>query len=70
MTLYFPLCAGLQEYYTPMGRFLHVPPSDPSDAFDTNFELPWWKDHIEKEPKYWVGMLSQARIRKVGYSVT
>eukprot|EP00961_Rhodomonas_salina_P152376 2051135-Rhodomonas_salina.1 len=26
-----------------MGRFLHVPPSDPTDDFETDFDLPWWK---------------------------
>mmetsp|Transcript_46802 Transcript_46802/g.117264 ORF Transcript_46802/g.117264 Transcript_46802/m.117264 type:complete len:237 (+) Transcript_46802:80-790(+) len=56
---------GLPEYYTPMGRFLHIPPSDPSDNFQTDFGLPWWMDHLEQEPKYWLGMLSQKRVRRV-----
>ncbi len=34
---------GLEEYYTPMGRFVHIPPSDPSDDFGSDFDLPWWK---------------------------
>jgi hypothetical protein len=55
---------GLEQYYTPMGRFLHIPPSNPTDDFDTDFDLPWWKDHESEEPLYWVGMLSQ-RTRKV-----
>ncbi|EKX41785.1 hypothetical protein GUITHDRAFT_88327 [Guillardia theta CCMP2712] len=50
---------GIEEYYTPMGRFLHIPPSDPSMDFNTDFDLPWWKDHESAEPKYWVGMLSK-----------
>mmetsp|Transcript_38151 Transcript_38151/g.90139 ORF Transcript_38151/g.90139 Transcript_38151/m.90139 type:complete len:236 (-) Transcript_38151:101-808(-) len=55
---YMNLETGLEEYYTPMGRFLHVPPSDPTDDFETDFDLPWWKDHEAEEPQYWVGMLS------------
>lgn len=35
--------------YTPDGRFIHVPPADPTD-WDTEYELPWWKD-----PQYMVG---------------
>mmetsp|Transcript_41562 Transcript_41562/g.131015 ORF Transcript_41562/g.131015 Transcript_41562/m.131015 type:complete len:109 (-) Transcript_41562:339-665(-) len=31
---------GIEEYYTPMGRFLHIPPSDPSMDFNTDFDLP------------------------------
>ena len=34
---------GLEEYFTPMGRFVHIPPSDPSDDFASDFDLPWWK---------------------------
>ena len=26
-----------------MGRFVHIPPSDPSDDFASDFDLPWWK---------------------------
>ena len=57
---YMNLDTGLEEYYTPMGRFLHVPPSNPTDDFVTDFELPWWMDHQCEEPQYWVGMLSQS----------
>eukprot|EP00290_Baffinella_frigidus_P006108 CAMPEP_0180133432 /NCGR_PEP_ID=MMETSP0986-20121125/9541_1 /TAXON_ID=697907 /ORGANISM="non described non described, Strain CCMP2293" /LENGTH=234 /DNA_ID=CAMNT_0022073557 /DNA_START=128 /DNA_END=832 /DNA_ORIENTATION=+ len=50
---------GLEEYYIPMGRFLQIPPSDPTDDFQTDFELPWWMDHKRGEAsQYWVGMLS------------
>jgi len=61
---YMNLESGLQEYYTPMGRFLHIPPSNPTDDFETDFDLPWWLDHLAEEPKYWVGRLSQ-RTRKI-----
>jgi hypothetical protein len=29
--------------YTPQGRFIHVPPPNPTDDFLT-IDLPWWKD--------------------------
>lgn len=61
---YMNLDTGLEQYYTPMGRFLHIPTTSPSDDFATDFELPWWKDHESEEPQYWVGMLSQ-RTRKI-----
>ena len=58
------LDTGLEEYYTPMGRFLHIPPSNPTDDFVTDFDLPWWMDHLSAEPQYWMGMLPQ-RTRKI-----
>mmetsp|Transcript_22048 Transcript_22048/g.60395 ORF Transcript_22048/g.60395 Transcript_22048/m.60395 type:complete len:142 (-) Transcript_22048:10-435(-) len=50
-----------------MGRFVHIPPSDPSDQFQNNYDLPWWKDHKLHDPKLWIGMLSNKtrRIRIV-----
>jgi len=30
--------------YTPMGRFLHVPPPEPNASWNTDFGTPWWKD--------------------------
>ncbi|CAM9416407.1 unnamed protein product [Discosporangium mesarthrocarpum] len=35
---------GLTVPYTPMGRFLHVPPNFPTTAWSTNFGNPWWRD--------------------------
>ena len=61
---YMNLETGLEEYYTPMGRFLHIPPSNPTDDFVTDFDLPWWMDHQSAEPQYWIGMLSQ-QTRKI-----
>jgi len=61
---YMNLDTGLEQYYTPMGRFLHIPPSNPSDDFVTDFDLPWWMDHQAEEPLYWQGMLSQ-QTRKI-----
>eukprot|EP01041_Mallomonas_annulata_P009178 gene9178-19020_t len=29
--------------YTPQGRFIHIPPSDPTE-WGTSYDLPWWKD--------------------------
>lgn len=45
--------------YTPMGRFIHVPPSYPRSDWATNFGVPWWKNSA-----YTVGFLS-VRTRKV-----
>mmetsp|Transcript_11528 Transcript_11528/g.11547 ORF Transcript_11528/g.11547 Transcript_11528/m.11547 type:complete len:215 (+) Transcript_11528:125-769(+) len=46
--------------YTPQGRFLHVPPSDPTE-FGTSYDLPWWKDS-----KYIAGKLTtKARMLKI-----
>lgn len=38
--------------YTPEGRFLHVPPSDPTE-WSTDFESPWWKDEKFIIGKVW-----------------
>jgi hypothetical protein len=45
--------------YTPMGRFIHVPPPFPRSDWANNFGVPWWKDS-----RYCVGKLS-ARTRKI-----
>ena len=42
----------LQRPYVPQGRFVHVPPREPTSDWDTSFEKPWWKDE-----KYRVGRL-------------
>ncbi|XP_072006026.1 cytochrome b5 domain-containing protein 1 [Engystomops pustulosus] len=57
---------GCLKYYTPQGRFLHVPPSYPSSDWDTDFGRPWWKD-----PSYEVGILSsKTRIIRIINTLT
>lgn len=34
---------NLEMPYTPYGRFIHVPPTDPEDRWEA-VPLPWWKD--------------------------
>ncbi|XP_041842225.1 cytochrome b5 domain-containing protein 1 [Melanotaenia boesemani] len=41
------------RYYTPRGRFVHVPPAGPRSDWDTDVGEPWWRD-----PRYEVGRLS------------
>lgn len=41
------------RYYTPRGRFVHVPPAGPSSDWDTDIGQPWWSDE-----RYQVGRLS------------
>eukprot|EP00898_Chlorokybus_atmophyticus_P006209 jgi/Chlat1/658/Chrsp103S01060 len=47
---------NVEGYYTPMGRFIHVPPEDVRSDWDSGFDAPWWRD-----PKYRVGKLSRRR---------
>eukprot|EP00049_Salpingoeca_infusionum_P002810 m.60098 g.60098 ORF g.60098 m.60098 type:complete len:217 (-) comp11800_c1_seq1:185-835(-) len=35
---------GVEAFYTPNGRMLHVPPPGPSTKWATNFGKPWWQD--------------------------
>lgn len=35
---------NLEGYHVPMGRFVHVPPADPSADWSTSFGTPWWKN--------------------------
>lgn len=49
---------NIQMPYTPMGRFIHVPPPDPKDNTPA-VEKPWWKD-----AQYQVGELT-ARTRMI-----
>ncbi|XP_074839274.1 cytochrome b5 domain-containing protein 1 isoform X1 [Carettochelys insculpta] len=44
---------GCLQYYTPQGRFLHIPPPLPRSDWANDFGLPWWKDS-----KYEVGFLA------------
>lgn len=34
----------LRVPYTPQGRFIHVAPRDPTTEWDSQTEVPWWKD--------------------------
>jgi hypothetical protein len=45
--------------YTPMGRFLHVPPPTPDSDWDTDFGTPWWCNE-----NFVIGQLS-AKSRKI-----
>ncbi|XP_074555159.1 cytochrome b5 domain-containing protein 1 [Halichoeres trimaculatus] len=42
-----------ERYYTPRGRFLHIPPASPRSDWASDIGLPWWKDK-----RYEVGLLS------------
>ncbi|XP_038128246.1 cytochrome b5 domain-containing protein 1 [Cyprinodon tularosa] len=46
-----------ERYYTPRGRFVHIPPRGPCSNWATDFGTPWWKDS-----RYKVGLLS-AKVR-------
>ncbi|XP_075941188.1 cytochrome b5 domain-containing protein 1 [Anarhichas minor] len=41
------------RYYTPRGRFLHIPPAGPRSDWTTDVSEPWWRDE-----RYQVGRLS------------
>ncbi|KAJ0060296.1 hypothetical protein NL108_008492 [Boleophthalmus pectinirostris] len=42
-----------QRYFTPRGRFLHVPPPGPRSDWACDLSPPWWTD-----PRYYIGLLS------------
>ena len=42
---------NIEMFYTPCGRFIHVPPPDPVDRTEI-VALPWWKD-----TKYIIGQV-------------
>jgi hypothetical protein len=42
---------NIEMFYTPCGRFIHVPPPDPMDRTEI-VALPWWKD-----TKYIIGQV-------------
>lgn len=50
---------GCVKYYTPQGRFIHIPPQLPRSDWANDFGLPWWKDS-----KYEVGILA-SKTRRV-----
>ena len=45
--------------YTPMGRFVHIPPSCPRSDWSNNFGVPWWKNET-----YNIGILTD-KTRKI-----
>lgn len=45
--------SNLKTIFCPFGRYLHVPPLDPSGQFDLSFKTPWWKDKT-----FEIGLLS------------
>uniref|UniRef100_UPI00358E2C9D cytochrome b5 domain-containing protein 1 n=1 Tax=Myxine glutinosa TaxID=7769 RepID=UPI00358E2C9D len=45
---------GIRKYYTPHGRFLHVPPPFPRSDHITDLGRPWWRDSA-----YEIGLLAQ-----------
>jgi len=52
---------GLEQYYTPHGRFVHVPPSVVTTQLDNDYDLPWWLD-----PTYVIGELtSRTRLIRI-----
>ncbi|KAM3823931.1 cytochrome b5 domain-containing protein 1 isoform 1-T1 [Vipera latastei] len=44
---------GCLKYYTPQGRFVHIPPPLPRSDWANDFGVPWWKN-----PIYEIGILS------------
>lgn len=45
--------------FTPVGRFLHIPPQGPRTDWSSNIGKPWWNDD-----RYFIGLLSE-KTRKV-----
>ncbi|XP_048883211.1 cytochrome b5 domain-containing protein 1 [Brienomyrus brachyistius] len=45
--------SGCVKYYTPRGRFIHIPPPCPRTDWANDFGRPWWSDS-----RYEVGLLS------------
>lgn len=45
---------GLQTYYQPNGRFIHVPTLAIDHSIDHGYEVPWWKDE-----RYSIGRLTK-----------
>ncbi len=43
--------------YCQYGRYVHIPPSEPSADWSTDFGIAWWADH----ERYCVGYLSRAK---------
>ncbi|XP_041635021.1 cytochrome b5 domain-containing protein 1 [Cheilinus undulatus] len=50
---YIDPVTNCERYYTPRGRFVHIPPSCPCSDWASVIGAPWWKDEC-----YQVGQLS------------
>ncbi|KAM6960304.1 cytochrome b5 domain-containing protein 1 [Tautogolabrus adspersus] len=50
---YIDPLTNCEQYYTPRGRFVHVPPAGPRSDWTSIKGPPWWKDE-----RYEVGLLS------------
>jgi hypothetical protein len=50
---------GIEVPFCPHGRYVHIPPDEPTADLETSTDLPWWRDL-----KYLVGKLS-AKSRKI-----
>lgn len=46
-------------YYCPYGRYLHIPPPEPTSDYSTEIGIPWWQD-----TRYCIGYLSK-KVRKI-----
>jgi len=57
ITMMGPSCTI--EYYTPLGRYLHLPPLEPDSTWINNFKTPWWRNK-----KYSIGKLTK-KVRKI-----
>ena len=54
---------GVENCYCPIGRYLHVPPTNAQSNVNTEcapFETPWWKD----TDRYKIGRLTK-KVRKI-----
>mmetsp|Transcript_32941 Transcript_32941/g.50371 ORF Transcript_32941/g.50371 Transcript_32941/m.50371 type:complete len:103 (+) Transcript_32941:260-568(+) len=55
--------SGLEAFFCPTGRYLHIPPENPNSDTAKEcapFEIPWWRD----TDKYMIGRLTK-KIRKI-----
>ena len=50
---------NISTYYTPQGRFLHVPPPVPDSSWVKDYDMPWWRDR-----KYVIGKIT-CKVRKI-----
>lgn len=58
--------SGMKVPYLPHGRYIHVPPNDPTTTWNCDFAAPWWKDD-----QYCIGLLSKKkRLVKVVNTLT
>ncbi|CAK9236499.1 unnamed protein product [Sphagnum tenellum] len=61
VVMYFHPVMRINTFYTPLGRFTHIPPLDPRTDYAMDYEKPWWQD-----PAYIIGRLSyQTRLIRI-----